>query len=598
MKAVLFALLCCASLRAQNVSFFIDNGNNQLQALASAYQFPDTPVGGSSSIVVRVVNSSNTGVLVGAIYVGLSANSSANDPNFTVTGWAQNTALAPGGWQEFTLNFIPLTSGPMSGYMQAVENTTITSVSTVQGTGTPGIALTCSGPLAQCNGNPFNNAVALNFGNVPSGTVSSITFTLTNQTSTSLSTPAVTLQTQADITSAFALDASALPSAIAANASANFTLTFAPIQSSTLLQATLLVGSNTYRIAGAPVGGLEISYANQTGVRFTPSSSSINFGTANSTATLTFAVTNPIASTSPAVVSVAVSGAGFALSGAPATATKLQPGESLPDFQLIFTPAQPGSYTGALTIGTQVFTLTARVPSAIGGPGSPLPDIDLICGASPCKGQTFTSQQQVNLSVQLPSPAPSQSIFTLGMTFKPSISGVNDDPSIQFISPISTRTLNMNMPAGGKTATYNGNSQLTFQTGTTAGTITFTLSFLGQTATWTITIPPADVQITSSLAQRQSPNLVVTLNGYDNTYSTGQLSFTFYDTSGRVIASGIQVDASSDFHQYFFGPADAGGTFALQANFPVTGDVTQVGAVAVTLTNSAGSTTTANQPFQ
>jgi len=99
------------------------------------------------------------------------------------------------------------------------------------------------------------------------------------------------------------------------------------------------------------------------------------------------------------------------------------------------------------------------------------------------------------------------------------------------------------------------------------------------------------VQITSGSALRQSPNLVVTLNGYDNTYSAGQLSFTFYDVSGSLIQPPIQYSASSQFHQYFFTNNKNGGAFSLQAIFPVTGDVTKIGSVAITLTNSAGQTT-------
>jgi hypothetical protein len=109
---------------------------------------------------------------------------------------------------------------------------------------------------------------------------------------------------------------------------------------------------------------------------------------------------------------------------------------------------------------------------------------------------------------------------------------------------------------------------------------------------------PAEVQITSGTAVRQAPILVVTLNGYDNSYSTGQLSFTFYGTGGQVLTpTAINVNATSAFHQYFFGQSTAGGAFSVQASFPVSGDVTQVGSVAVTLTNSVGQTSS-TQNFQ
>jgi hypothetical protein len=112
-------------------------------------------------------------------------------------------------------------------------------------------------------------------------------------------------------------------------------------------------------------------------------------------------------------------------------------------------------------------------------------------------------------------------------------------------------------------------------------------------------IVPEQIRITSSKAIRQAPNLVLTFNGYDNTYSAGKLSFTFYDTNGHLISpSPVTVNAASDFHQYFFGTNDVGGVFSMQARFPVlNGDAAQVGSVGVTLTNSVGSTTL-TQTFQ
>jgi hypothetical protein len=156
----------------------------------------------------------------------------------------------------------------------------------------------------------------------------------------------------------------------------------------------------------------------------------------------------------------------------------------------------------------------------------------------------------------------------------------------------------VNLAAGAQTATYKGQSAIAFQTGTTAGKLTFTLELVNTPliSSPEFEITPATIQVTSVKAVRQNPNLVVTINGYDNTYSAGQLSFTFYDVSGKVIAP-VTVNAATSFQQYFFTNNSAGGAFALQASFPVQGDVTQVGSVAIGLTNSAGQTNT-TQTFQ
>jgi hypothetical protein len=52
----------------------------------------------------------------------------------------------------------------------------------------------------------------------------------------------------------------------------------------------------------------------------------------------------------------------------------------------------------------------------------------------------------------------------------------------------------------------------------------------------------------------------------------------------------IAVNAATSFQQYFFTNNTAGGAFSLQASFPVQGDVTRVGSVAIGLTNSQGQT--------
>jgi hypothetical protein len=152
--------------------------------------------------------------------------------------------------------------------------------------------------------------------------------------------------------------------------------------------------------------------------------------------------------------------------------------------------------------------------------------------------------------------------------------------------------LQINVANGGTVGTYSGQTALTFQTGTTAGTITFTLTFPNKAPySQSFTITPAQVQVSSITAVRQDPNLVITMTGYDNTYTLGQLGFLFYDTSGKpMTAKPLNVDAGSAFKQLFFTSNQAGGAFSLKATFPVTGKVADIGSVAFTLTNSAGTT--------
>jgi hypothetical protein len=298
-----------------------------------------------------------------------------------------------------------------------------------------------------------------------------------------------------------------------------------------------------------------------------------------------FVVTNPSTSYNPVAVSpLSVSGAGFGISGAPAAPISIAPGASI-TFTLTFAAAASGTYTGSLSIGTRQFALQGLTVI------SPFPALSFLLSPQP-----LTSQQQATLTIQLASPSAVTGHGTLSMKFVPSVANVAIDPAVNFLANNGSQ-LSVDLAIGAQTATYNGQSAIAFQTGTTAGTLTFTLELVNTPSySKDYLIPSATIHITSASAVRQNPNLVVTVNGYDNTYSAGQLSFTFYDLTGKVIAP-VAVNAATSFQQYFFTNNQAGGAFALQASFPVQGDVTQVGSVAIGLTNSQGQTNT-TQTFQ
>lgn len=81
---------------------------------------------------------------------------------------------------------------------------------------------------------------------------------------------------------------------------------------------------------------------------------------------------------------------------------------------------------------------------------------------------------------------------------------------------------------------------------------------------------------------------MVTVTGHDNTYSAGKLWLRFYSTTGVVMSQGAIIAAQTQpFKQYFF-KNSYGGAFQLQANFRVTGGVTTVGSVDLTITNTVG----------
>jgi len=168
------------------------------------------------------------------------------------------------------------------------------------------------------------------------------------------------------------------------------------------------------------------------------------------------------------------------------------------------------------------------------------------------------------------------------MTFTPSDPGAPDDASIQFLDT-GTRSVNVQIAEGATSAQY------AFQTGATAGTITFSLTLGSQGAQKSLIIPAAPVSFDTSTAQVQGSQIAVTLDGFDNTHALSRLQFTFYNASGQEIPGAvIPVDVTQNFQQFFAAnAATTGGMFQLQALFPVTGDASQLSAVSVTATNSS-----------
>ncbi|HEX4228191.1 MAG TPA: choice-of-anchor D domain-containing protein [Bryobacteraceae bacterium] len=600
MKLALLSLLFAATLGAQDLSFVIHDPTGQTadQPLGSTCSFPSVSVGDASQLVLRVTNTTNAPIQINTIYFA------SNTTVFAVTGTFQNFALSPSGanFEEFSVYFSPAAVGPISANLQ-IEYTTqagttqteTVPVSTFSGTGTPA-QLTATYALGG-NSSPLAVVTGVNFLNVSTSSTAVATISLVNDTGASLTVP-VSIASTNILNPAIAFVTNAPAGGVVvppnnADSPAQFTVTFAPGQTG-LTTATLQIGTNSYPLVGtgvvvADIDALQISYVDSTGVRTSPqAASSISFGqpVEGTSAALTFTVTNPITSFNAVTLStISVTGTGFTAMGLPNMPASIAPGTSI-SFIVTFAPSQSGTFTGSLSIGTRVFGLTGI------GADLPIPTASLVFDTT-----NFTSQQQPHISVQFASPSTITAIGTLTMQFTSSVVNVQDDPAVKFLAT-SGRSLQVTVASGATSATYNGQSQLTFQTGTTAGTILFTLTFPDkQPITQQITIVPAPVQITQMTAVAQDPFLVVTMTGYDNTYSTGPMTFNFYDTTGKVIASNMAVNATSNFQQYF-STTSSGGAFSIQLSFPTSGGATSsVGSVSATMSNSVGTSTLTQANF-
>lgn len=367
--------------------------------------------------------------------------------------------------------------------------------------------------------------------------------------------------------------APSLPYTIAPGSQAEFRVVFSPASNGTY-SAFLLVNTIniSLRATVAPSAVLTL------GSGSTPLSSGavIDFGSVTRGSSrlqiLTLSNTNSAGIT---VSNLAVSGTGFRGPIGASAPIQLGSGEAV-SFQIAFEPQSGQPAQGTLTVDQRQFILAGL------GLDPPLPTASMQFGSA-----IGASVQQNNISIGLATASQVSGTGTLTLQFHPSVPGVKDDPAVQFLSG-PKRAATVTISAGDTVAKFGSQTSIGFQTGSTAGTIVFTLTLPNGTQQTSLTITPAAVSLDTAGCVRRIGNLDVSLVGFDNTYSLSELAFTFYDAKGNAMQPGvIRVDVSSDFRLYF-SSTQVGGQFALLATFPVSGDVNQVSSFDVQITNSAG----------
>jgi hypothetical protein len=279
------------------------------------------------------------------------------------------------------------------------------------------------------------------------------------------------------------------------------------------------------------------------------------------------------------------SGAAFSIV-APSSVT-VDPGQSF-SIPLKFTALITGPAAGTLTVGTRTYTLTGT------GFNSPL-STPILSFDTP----TVASNEQHTLTIRLPQPAPVAASGLVNLTFTPTVTAVTNDTAIQFVAT-SKRVLSFTVSQGSTAVLLNNQAGAVFSTGTTAGRITFTVDAgafgLAGDPTTTLIVAPLPIAIQSASATRRANDLNITVLGFDNTYTAGAMSFTFYDTAGGTIGQAVPADFSQAFSSFFKGQ-QSGSSFLMGVTFPVTGNASTIGSVDVTLTNSAGASHTQRLNF-
>ncbi len=277
------------------------------------------------------------------------------------------------------------------------------------------------------------------------------------------------------------------------------------------------------------------------------------------------------------ISSIVVSGDPFTIPNPPSLPKILTAGGAV-SVDVVFQPTQSGDYTGSLTIDGRMFSLTALAFD----PPLPHPVID-------AGGTSLASAKQQALVVRLDSASGVSGTGTLKMDFQPASSSATGDAAVRFLSG-GARIQSFQVAEGDTTVSFGAGKQVLFQTGTTAGTIVFTVDLGSYSEPAQVQIAPAAVAFDSVTAGQTPGQITVSISGFDNSRTAGSLSFQFYNKAGGAVGGLLSADVVPDFKQFFTAAPDAGGAFLLRASFPVTGAATAIGSVDVRMANGIGVT--------
>ena len=269
------------------------------------------------------------------------------------------------------------------------------------------------------------------------------------------------------------------------------------------------------------------------------------------------------------------------------TATGLPPGVTLAsNGTLSGASTQLGTFAATVTVtdankqtASEIINFAINLPTAPSVSFSGLP-ANGTPGSQPTTSVTFSAPYPVDVTVQLT------------LTFAPAAGA--DDPNIQFSS--GGRTASVTIPAGATTSL----TTVGVQTGTVAGVITITAQLIAANGaditpspapTRNISIAPAAPTISAVTAATTSTGFTVTISGFDPTRAVTQATFTFAPAAGSNLqTTTVTLPVQTLFTAWYQNPASAqyGSQFSFTIPFTVSGNVSGITSVTVTLTNATG----------
>jgi hypothetical protein len=559
------------------------DGNVVTVVTGNTIEFPSTVLGTSIIATIGVANQgSGTGLVQSISLSGSSFN-------------LQSTPLLPlsitaGSTVQFGLRYSPNQVANNSGTLQIVFSDRTVTLG-LQGTAIPSL-LTYQ--LVQ--GTKTVSVVPgqlLSFPDTNVGDKSSLVIVTKNT-----SPGPATISGDAVAGPGFAItDAPLLPITLNINDTTSFTVTFAPTQAAASTGG-LRVGNDSFKLAGTAIGGqLVFSYTEGSTTNAVAAGGTVLFSSqpVGQTTSDSFTIRNTGTATAT-IASIGISGTQtvFTTANLPQLPIALDPGQSA-QFLVAFSPANTGLSSATLFVDGQQFPL-----SGFGNPPPPIPTYTFT-GAS--GNQAPMSQIAIGLSLATGYAVEIDGKLTLSVDN----GGLTSDATVQFAS--GGRVVAFTIPPKATQAIFaGGNSAISLQTGTVAGTITITPSFALPSSldvtpvaptTLSLTVPAGPPHLVNGLVSQKSANSVtLQIFGYGPTRALSTLQFQFLAQSGANVAGDvISLNVQPNAQDWFSSvqSSNFGGQFVVSVPFSFTSSQASVSSplsllqsVSITASNDLG----------
>ena len=493
--------------------------------------FPSTKVAATSTAIIAVANYGKGGGYVNSV--------SLTGQDFQLLGLALLPIFVePGKELRFVVTYAPKQIGTAEGSLKVVVDDRTFLVN---------LAGTSTGPMftyavvKDGAGTPLQAKDTLSLPETALRETSSVVVQVTNAGNADGVIAGISVAGQGFQLSGLPI----LPFVLAPNAAVTFNLLFAPAQPGSA-SGRLQIGTDTFDLVASAKGPkLVYSYRNGAGSVAMQDNRTVLWGPVQvgQTSQVDFVVRNEGTSTAT-ITSVVIVDAksAYRLKDVPELPALLPAGDQVA-FSLLFSPAAVGDNVARLRVEGEIFNLVGS-----GTPPPPLPAVEL---RGPVQGDAM---QQPALSLALATPYPLPLSGTLTMTVNSSSFSV--DPTVQFAT--GGRSVAFTIPANTTQAQFPTGSEIRFQTGTVAGTISVSASFATTSGvnvtpdappTMSVTVPPSPPRVLDvRFDARSSTSFVVVITGLSTTRSLTQLELEFAASQKFQVPAGrftLNLDSAS-----------------------------------------------------